>query len=273
MASTITTVPDGTVLSPKGYRAGATYAGLRTYSPDKLDMGLLYSDSLASAAGVFTTNLVRSPSVTLSERHIAAGRARAVIVNSGCANCCVGDQGLKDAEEMAALAAQKLGVATEEVLVCSTGLIGVELPMGLIRGGLNKLELADDAGHGFARSILTTDAVTKEIAVSFPVGEATVTVGGCAKGSGMIHPNMATMLAFITTDAQVEPGFLQPALREAADATFNMISVDGDTSTNDTVFLLSPTAPPAPPRSTRRRRNGRSSRRRSIEYPSTSRRP
>ena len=246
MASTVTIVPDGTVLSPKGYRAGATYAGLRTYSPDKLDMGLLYSDSLASAAGVFTTNLVRSPSVTLSERHIAAGRARAVVVNSGCANCCVGDQGLKDAEEMAALTAAKLGVATEEVLVCSTGLIGVELPMGLIRGGLGKLELADDAGHGFARSILTTDAMTKEIAVSFPVGDATVTMAGCAKGSGMIHPNMATMLAFITTDAQVEPGFLQLALREAADATFNMISVDGDTSTNDTVFLLANGASGAP---------------------------
>ena len=191
MASTITTVPDGTVLSPKGYRAGATYAGLRTYSPDKLDMGLLYSDSLASAAGVFTTNLVRSPSVTLSERHIAGGSARAVIVNSGCANCCVGDQGLKDAEEMAAVTAAKLGVATEEVLVCSTGLIGVELPMGLVRGGLNKLELASDAGHGFARSILTTDAMTKEIAVSFPVGDATVTLAGCAKGRDRVFEGVS----------------------------------------------------------------------------------
>ncbi len=118
--------------------------------------------------------------------------------------------------------------------------------MGLVRGGLNKLELASDAGHGFARSILTTDAMTKEIAVSFPVGDATVTLAGCAKGSGMIHPNMATMLAFITTDAQVEPGFLQSALREATDATFNMISVDGDTSTNDTVFLLANGASGAP---------------------------
>jgi len=246
MTSNITVLSGGSILSPKGYQAGATYAGLRTYSPDKLDMGLLYSETAATAAGLFTTNLVRSPSVTLSERHIASGRARAVVVNSGCANCCVGDQGLKDAEEMAAATASRLGIATEDVLVCSTGLIGVELPMGLVRGGLGKLTLADDGGHPFARSILTTDTVVKELAVSFPVGGETVTLAGCAKGSGMIHPNMATMLAFLTTDAQVDAGALRTALREASDATFNMISVDGDTSTNDTVLLLANGASGAP---------------------------
>ena len=238
MASEITVLPEGSVTTPKGFQAGATYAGLRTYSPDKLDLGLLYTESVASAAGVFTTNLIRSPSVTLSERNVASGQAHAIAVNSGCANCCVGDQGLKDAEEVAALTAAKLGVAAEQVLVCSTGMIGVELPMGLIRRGLQKVSFERDGGHPFARSVLTTDTVPKEMAVSFPVGGVTVTLAGCAKGSGMIHPNMATMLAFLTTDAQVDTAFLKEALREASDATFNMISVDGDTSTNDTVLIL-----------------------------------
>ncbi|MBH52509.1 MAG: bifunctional ornithine acetyltransferase/N-acetylglutamate synthase [Chloroflexi bacterium] len=235
----ISVLPEGSVTSPKGYKAGSTYAGLRTYSPDKRDLGILYSDKQASVAGVFTTNLVRSHSVTLCERHISSGLAQAIIVNSGVANACVGMQGLKDAEEMASNVSSKFGIAFEDILVCSTGMIGVELPMGLLRGGIANLNLDNNLGHEFARAILTTDKTTKEIAVSFEFEGQTISIGGCAKGSGMIHPNMATMLAFITTDANISSKNLQVALKEISDSTFNMISVDGDTSTNDTVLVLS----------------------------------
>jgi len=235
----ISVLPEGSVTSPKGYKSGATYAGLRTYSPDKRDLGILYSDKQASVAGVFTTNLVRSHSVTLCERHISSGLAQAIIVNSGVANACVGIQGLKDAEEMASNVSSKFGIPFEDILVCSTGMIGVELPMGLLRGGIANLNLENNLGHEFARAILTTDKTTKEIAVGFEFEGQTISIGGCAKGSGMIHPNMATMLAFITTDANISSKNLQVALKEIADSTFNMISVDGDTSTNDTVLVLS----------------------------------
>ena len=235
----ISVLPEGSVTSPKGYKSGATYAGLRTYSPDKRDLGILYSDKQASVAGVFTTNLVRSHSVTLCERHISSGLAQAIIVNSGVANACVGIQGLKDAEEMASNVSSKFGIPFEDILVCITGMIGVELPMGLLRGGIANLNLENNLGHEFARAILTTDKTTKEIAVGFEFEGQTISIGGCAKGSGMIHPNMATMLAFITTDANISSKNLQVALKEIADSTFNMISVDGDTSTNDTVLVLS----------------------------------
>lgn len=239
MYNEINELQEGSVTSPKGYKSGVTYAGLRAYSPDKRDLGILYSEKQATVAGVFTTNLVRSHSVTLSEKHINSGYAQAIIVNSGVANACVGMQGLKDAEEMASSIASKFVIPFEDVLVCSTGMIGVELPMGLIRGGIEKLNLENNFGHEFARAILTTDKTTKEIAVSFKFEGQVVTIGGCAKGSGMIHPNMATMLAFITTDAKVSFGNLQAALKQISDSTFNMISVDGDTSTNDTVLMLS----------------------------------
>ena len=238
MASEITVLSDGSVTNPQGFSAGATYAGMRTYAPGKVDMGMLFSERPATAAGTYSTNKILSPSVTVSQRNIATGGSRGIIVNSGCANCCVGEQGLKDAEEMTELAAVALGVAPTEMAVSSTGIIGVELPMALIRNGVDKIELSRGGGHDFARSILTTDTVTKEIAVSFPVGGTTVTLGGCAKGSGMIHPNMATMLAYLTTDAEVDAAFLQEILSEVVDATFNMIDVDGDSSTNDTVLLL-----------------------------------
>ena len=248
MVDQIRLVEDGSVTLPRGFQAGATYAGLRTYSEDKRDLGILYSEAPAAAAATFSTNRILSPSVTTSQKHIAegGGSARAVVANSGCANTCVGETGLKDAAEMSELAGAKLGLTPTEVLVCSTGIIGVELPMGLIRAGVPKIALTPEGGHDFARAILTTDAVTKEAAVSFPVGETTVYLAGCAKGSGMIHPNMATMLAFLTTDASIDAGFLQTALREAVDASFNMISVDGDSSTNDTVIILANGAAGAP---------------------------
>ena len=238
MTSEINWLEGGTITSPRGFNAGATYSGIRTYTEDKLDLGILCSESVCTVAGTFTKNMVKSPSVVLDQERVATGRAQAVVINSGIANACVGDQGMTDAIEMAALAAAKLGLEPELVLACSTGLIGVELPMGLIRSGTDKIEMKENGGNELARAICTTDLVSKEAAVSFDVDGVTYTLGGIAKGSGMIHPNMATMLAFLATDAPVDGGFLQAGLSEAVDASFNMISVDGDTSTNDTVLLL-----------------------------------
>ena len=230
-------VQGGGVTSPKGYLAGATYAGLKTLTEDALDLGILVSERPASLAATFTTNRIESPSVTLSRRRAVTGTARGVVANSGCANCCVGSQGLTDATELASLAAGRVGVAPEEMLVCSTGMIGVELPMALIRQNVGNVDVSADGGALFARAIMTTDSRPKEIAVSLEIDGVRITIGGAAKGVGMIHPNMATMLAFVTTDAAVEPGFLDEALKRAVGLSFNMIDVDGDESTNDTVLL------------------------------------
>ena len=168
MTHEIAVVPDGSVTTPLGFTAGATYAGIRTYAPGKVDLGMLLSDSPATAAGTYSLNKILSPSVTVSRRNVARGYSRGVIVNSGCANCSVGDQGLKDAEEMACAGRGRGRRGTaEDMAVSSTGLIGVELPMGLIRNAVGKIELTRDGGHDFARSIMTTDTVSKEIAVSF----------------------------------------------------------------------------------------------------------
>lgn len=238
MAAMIELIQGGSVTSPKGFRAGGTYAGLKKRDDKVLDLGILLSERPATVAATFTTNKVVSPSVVLSRERAKRGTARAVVANSGCANCCVGPQGLKDAADMAALAARHAGVGAEEMLVCSTGMIGVELPMALIRQNMGNIKLAPEGGHDFTRAIMTTDTHPKEIAVSLEVSGRKVTLGGAAKGSGMIHPNMATMLSFITTDAAVDKGFLQTALSEAVGASFNMIDVDSDTSTNDSVILL-----------------------------------
>ncbi len=224
-----------------GFLAGGTYAGLKTPEEGVLDLGILFSERPASLAATFTTNSVVSPSVTLSRTRAKSGKARAVVANSGCANCCVGEQGLADATEMAALAAGHLGVDAGQVMVCSTGVIGVELPMALIRQNVGNIELGAGGGGDFARAIMTTDTRSKEIAVSFQSvgsGGRRITVGGAAKGVGMIHPNMATMLCFVSTDAPVNQPFLQESLAAAVDASFNMIDVDGDQSTNDTVLLM-----------------------------------
>ena len=238
MTSEINWLEGGTVTSPMGFTAGATYAGIRTYTEDKLDLGILCSESVCTVAGTFTTNKVKSPTVVMNQQRVAAGRAQAVVINSGIANACVGEQGMTDAVEMAALAAARLGLEPELALACSTGLIGVELPMGLIRSGVKSIEMSEDGGHDLARAICTTDTVSKEASVSFEVDGVTYTLGGISKGSGMVHPNMATMLAFLATDASVEGGFLQESLSRSVDTSFNMISVDGDTSTSDTVLLL-----------------------------------
>ncbi len=238
MAAMIEMIQGGGVTSPNGYTAGATYAGIKTAGDGTFDIGILVSDVPATVAGTFSTNKVVSPSVVLSRERVARGQARAVVANSGCANCCVGAIGLTDAEEMTALAAGHIGVAAEDMLVCSTGMIGVELPMALVRQNLGNVQLGDEGGNDFARAILTTDTRPKEIAVSIEVSGSKITIGGSAKGAGMIHPNMATLLAFVTTDAPVEKPFLDRALHKAVDASFNMIDVDGDQSTNDTVLLF-----------------------------------
>lgn len=238
MNEAISILESGTILTPTGYTGGAVFAGLKTYGADKLDLGLIFSELPAKAVGTFTTNRVRSPSVALSESNIASGEARAIVANSGSANCCVGVQGMADAQEMTSLVAEKLNLSPSEVLICSTGIIGVELPMGLIRSGLGNLALSRDQGYAFARSIMTTDTFVKQIAVSVNLPETVIRIGGCAKGSGMIHPNMATLLGFLTTDALVDEALLNDSLRDAVDSTFNMISVDADTSTNDSVLLL-----------------------------------
>ena len=238
MSAVIQLIHRGGVASAQGFTAGGVYAGIKTAGDGVVDLGIVLSDSPASAAGVFSQNKVLSPSVTLSSRRTANGAARAIVANSGCANCSVGQQGLTDAEEMTALAAAHLDVDPEEVLIGSTGLIGVELPMALVRQNLGNIILSDDGGNRFARSIMTTDTHPKEVAVSTQIDGREIVIGGCAKGSGMIHPNMATMLSFITTDAAVEQSFLQQALKDAADASFNMIDVDGDQSTNDTLVVL-----------------------------------
>ena len=238
MAGAIEFVDGGTVTTPKGFSAGATHAGLKTFAEDKLDLGLILSEAPCTAAGVYTTNAIRSACVTVTQEHVNQGQIRGLVVNAGIANTCVGDQGYKDAQEMAVLAGRRLGVDPNEIVVCSTGVIGVELPMSLIRTGIEAIELTPDGGSMVARAMMTTDTRPKEVAVSFQVDGHQATIGGVTKGSGMIHPNMATMLAFITTDLAIEKAFLQQTLREVADCSFNMLTIDGDSSTNDTLVVL-----------------------------------
>ena len=239
MAGTMAAIAGGTITTPRGFRAGGTYAGIKTYAEDKMDVGLLLSDAPCAAAGVFTRSSIVSPSVTVNREILAGGhRLRGLVVNSGIANACVGEQGYIDAREMGALAATAMGVRPEEALVFSTGIIGVELPMTLIKAGVESVQLSPEAGNALARAMMTTDTHPKEAAVSVEVGGVTVRIGGVAKGSGMIHPNMATMLAFVATDAAIAQPLLRRMLPEAADRSLNMLTVDGDSSTNDSLVVL-----------------------------------
>jgi len=229
-------IPSGSVTSASGFLAGAVRAGIK--SKDKLDLAILYSEVSCTSAGIFTTNQIKSAPVILSQRRIAQERAQAIVVNSGCANACVGKQGLADALEMANLTAAQLGISPEEVLVASTGVIGVPLPMDKIRMGIPRIKPTRGGGHDFCRAMMTTDTRPKELAVQVDSKGAKFTIGAAAKGSGMIHPNMATLLCLIATDAVVSADFLQAALRIAVDVSFNMVSIDGDTSPSDCALLL-----------------------------------
>ena len=228
----------GDICSPKGFLSGSIFSGIKSPGQDKRDIGIIFSETECVSAGTFTQNSVVSPSVTWTKEINSDGNIRAIVANSGCANCAVGEQGLLDAKEMASITSNALDINENQVAVASTGIIGVELPMALMRKFIPQIKLDKNDGNGFARSILTTDTKTKEISVSFQIDGMEINVAGVAKGSGMIHPNMATMLAFITTDANIEKKILQNSLNNSVAKSFNQISVDGDQSTNDTVLVL-----------------------------------
>ena len=229
---------DGGTTTVQGFQAGATFAGMKTFTEEKRDLGILYSELPCTSAGVFTTNEIISPSIALTRKHVQLGAVRAVVANSGIANTVVGEPGRKDALEVVERTAAQLGLAFEEVGFLSTGIIGVELPMALIRAALPKIQLSSSGGTSFARAIMTTDTHPKEAAISYDYGGRTVIIGGAAKGSGMIHPNMATMLCTLAADAQVDAALLQQTIKYAADRSFNMITIDGDSSTNDTLMIM-----------------------------------
>lgn len=231
----------GGVTAAKGFKAAATAAGIK-YT-DRTDMAMIYSIVPCQAAGTFTTNIVKAAPVKWDQKIVKESKAaQAVIVNAGIANACTGEEGMAYCSQTAKKAAELLNVSEDAVLVASTGVIGKQLPMDKIYAGMTAMapQLADtyEAGHAAALAIMTTDTHEKEVAVTFEAGGKTVTIGGMCKGSGMIHPNMCTMLSFITTDAAISKELLQEALSEDIKDTYNMISVDGDTSTNDTVLLL-----------------------------------
>jgi glutamate N-acetyltransferase/amino-acid N-acetyltransferase len=226
--------PQGSPTSPQGFRAGATYAGIKTYGEAILDVGILVSDRPCAVAGTFTKARLHSASVDINREKLKDGRGQAVVVNSGCANSSTGQRGMDDGLRVTEWVAAKLSLPPDDVFICSTGVIGHFLPMEKIEAAVAAIEVSPRGGGAFATSIMTTDTRPKQGAVRF----GAYTVGGCAKGSGMIHPNMATMLAFLTTDAPVEQAYLQRALSRSVDRSFNLVSIDGDTSPSDTVLLF-----------------------------------
>ena len=238
MGNEIKHIKNGNICSPKGFKSGSVFAGIKSPGQDKRDIGIIFSETECVSAGTFTQNSVVSPSVTWTKQALKDNKLRAVIVNSGCANCAVGQQGFIDAKETAEITSKSLSIDINSVAVASTGIIGVELPMALMRKYIPQIELSKKDGSGFARSILTTDKRTKEIGVSFEIDHCEVTIAGVAKGSGMIHPNMATMLSFITSDISIDENILKEALTLSVNNSFNQISVDGDQSTNDTVLIM-----------------------------------
>ena len=231
----------GGVCAAKGFRAAGLHVGVKTHNVNKKDVALIVSDVDCSAAAVFTTNVVKAAPIHVTKAHLADGKARAVVCNSGNANACA-PRGEENAEKMCAAAAKAIGCSQEDVLVASTGVIGQTLKVNVIEEGMPKLysllEASEAASDAAAHAIMTTDTVKKEVAVETTVGGKTVRMGGIAKGSGMIHPNMGTMLCFLTTDCAISPAMIREALLETAKVSFNRISVDGDTSTNDTCLVL-----------------------------------
>ena len=228
----------GGVCAPKGFTAAGVHCGIRK-NRDKRDLALILSEEPCAAAAVYTQNLVKGAPLLVTKAHLANGFAQAIVCNSGNANTCNAD-GVQVAEEMCALVARETGLSADDVVVASTGVIGQPLDIGPIEAGMPSLvaSLSAQGSVDAAEAIMTTDLKRKEIAVTFEAGGKTCTLGGIAKGSGMIHPNMATMLVFLTTDVAIRPDLLQRALRADVQDSFNMISIDGDTSTNDMVVIL-----------------------------------
>ncbi len=232
---------DGGVCAAQGFRAAGIHVGVKTHAAWKKDVALIVSDVECAAAGVFTKNVVKSAPIHVTRAHLADGKARAVIANSGNANACA-PQGEENAEKMCVAAAKAIGCAPEDMVVASTGVIGQTLNVSVIEEGMpalyDALAASDEASDAAAHAIMTTDTVKKEVAVETVIGGKTVRMGGIAKGSGMIHPNMGTMLCFLTTDCAISPEMIKTALLETVNVSFNRISVDGDTSTNDTCCVL-----------------------------------
>lgn len=241
----IRTVPAGGVTSPKGFKAAGIHAGFRK-NPQRLDMACVTADELASCAGVFTTNRFCAAPVQVSRQNLGGaekgyGLVKGIVINSGNANAATGKQGIEDARTVEREAEKLLGLGEDEVFVCSTGVIGQRLPVDKVLQGIREIipaKLAKENGSEAAYAIMTTDTVRKECAYELQLSTGTVKIGAMAKGSGMIHPNMATMLVYVTTDAKADPADLQKMLSAAVDKSFNMCTVDGDTSTNDSIFLL-----------------------------------
>ena len=229
---------EGGVTAAQGFVAGGIHCGVRK-NKSKPDLAMIYSEKPCAAAAVYTQNLVKGAPILVTQKNIADGAAKAVICNSGNANTCNAD-GEEKAQAMCDLTAQALGIAPQDVVVASTGVIGQVLPLEPIQAGIPELvkALSADGSHAAATAIMTTDTIAKEAAAEVEIGGKTVKVGGISKGSGMIHPNMATMLCFVTTDCAISPAMLDKAIHQVTEKTFNMISVDGDTSTNDTFAIL-----------------------------------
>ncbi|MDR2575561.1 MAG: bifunctional glutamate N-acetyltransferase/amino-acid acetyltransferase ArgJ [Treponema sp.] len=228
----------GGVCAPKGFKAGGIWCGIKATSKKK-DLALIYSEKSCVAAAMFTTNRVKAACVLVSQKHIAGGKLHAVIANSGNANACTGEAGIKAARRMAELAADEFAISPETVVVASTGVIGVPLPIAAIENSIDALANSlrgDEAGHAAAlEAIMTTDTRKKEISVEIEGGAR---IGGMVKGSGMIHPNMATMLCFLTTDVSISRELLEASLQQAVRRSFNRVTVDGDTSTNDMILIM-----------------------------------
>lgn len=230
-------IDNGGATSAKGFKACGVAAGIKA---DRTDMAMLLSDRASTCAGLFTSNRVAAAPVVLDRERTAIGKCRGVVVNAGCANACTGPKGFADSVEMARLAAEAVGIPENEMLVSSTGTIGRRLPMQRVANGIKlaKDALSYDGGAAAARAIMTTDTVPKEVALKVRIGGADVTIGGMCKGAGMICPNLATMLCYITTDAAISAEDLRTALKTAVDMSFNRITIDGDQSTNDTLIVF-----------------------------------
>ena len=232
---------DGGVCAAQGFRAAGIHVGVKTHAAWKKDVALIVSDVDCAAAAMFTTNVVKAAPIHVDRKHLADGKARAIVANSGNANACA-PQGEENAIKMCAAAAKAIGCPPEDVLVSSTGVIGQTLKVQVIEEGMpalcEALDHSVEASDAAAHAIMTTDTVKKEVAVETVIGDKTVRMGGIAKGSGMIHPNMGTMLCFLTTDCAISPAMIRAALKEVVCKTFNRISVDGDTSTNDSCIVL-----------------------------------
>ena len=233
-------IEGGSSTSPKGYLAGACYVGVKSRKSEKPDVTILYSQEPATCAALFTTNKFCAAPVLLGREVLKKGKARAVVINSGNANAATGEQGLANAKKVELLAEELLGLGEDEVFVSSTGVIGQQLPVEKVLEGVRRIvpNMTVEQGTDAAWAIMTTDLVKKEVAYELELSGGTIRIGAMAKGSGMIHPNMATTLSYVTTDAKVEAAVLQPLLKAAADKSFHMLTVDGDTSTNDSLFLF-----------------------------------